>query len=202
LVTAIAPDTAQDISVREAVVTIPSSAVQKISEEAEPFREALEADETNAIEFKLGSSESQLTPALRVLLRALLDVLARGSEVVLMAVDAEVSTQMAAQILGVSRPHVVSLIESGVLPARKVGTHRRLRVADVLAYQEVTKRFNARKMDSLVATSAQYGGYDISWPDAGRGARTRVRAKSRSGMQPQQPKRSQRKTTRAAATAR
>lgn len=73
--------------------------------------------------------------ALDILLGTL-EALAQGQDVFLLASMEEITTQQAANVLNVSRPFVVGLIDKGELPARKVGTHRRLHLADVLAYKK------------------------------------------------------------------
>ena len=50
--------------------------------------------------------------------------------------DAELTTQQAADLLGLSRTYVVRLIDQGSLPGHMAGSHRRLRASDVLAYRE------------------------------------------------------------------
>lgn len=71
----------------------------------------------------------------------------------------EVTTQEAARILNVSRPFVVKLIETGKLPARKVGVRRRLREADVLAYRKRDYDRRKRAIDRL-SIEAQELGFD------------------------------------------
>jgi excisionase family DNA binding protein len=70
----------------------------------------------------------------RLLVR-LLAHLADGHGAVLIRKDGELTTQETADLLNVSRPHVVKLIETGKLAAHRVGTHRRVRLDDALAYQ-------------------------------------------------------------------
>jgi excisionase family DNA binding protein len=60
--------------------------------------------------------------------------LAAGARVLVVAEDAELTTQQAADLLGLSRTFVVRLIDDGKLPAHMAGTHRRIRAVDAVAY--------------------------------------------------------------------
>ena len=71
------------------------------------------------------------------------------------------STSEAAQLLGVSRPTLVRLLESGEMPFGKPGRHRRVRLADLLAYQQRSRRGRAALLDQMVADSEDAGLYDL-----------------------------------------
>src|SRR6266851_1602274 len=71
------------------------------------------------------------------------------------------STSEAAQLLGVSRPTLVRLLESGQIPFDKPGRHRRVRLADLLAYQERSRRRRAALLDQMVADAEEAGLYDL-----------------------------------------
>jgi excisionase family DNA binding protein len=58
---------------------------------------------------------------------------------IIMSANTQLSTQEAADLLGVSRPFVVGLLEQGHIPYQKVGTHRRVLLADVLRYQQQSR---------------------------------------------------------------
>lgn len=81
-----------------------------------------------------GTVEADLpTSSLALLVRALHEMrIGQGTDIV--PYRSELTTQQAADLLGVSRPHVVKLLESGVMPFWKVGNRRRVLLEDVLAY--------------------------------------------------------------------
>lgn len=73
--------------------------------------------------------------ALRLMKEALGEV-AKGNAVKLMPVKAELTTQEAAEMLGISRPSFVRLIEGGAIPFTRIGRHRRVRLEHLVAYKD------------------------------------------------------------------
>lgn len=90
----------------------------------------------------------------------LLDVLhhlASGHDVAVVPVYAELTTQQAADLLGVSRPHLVTLLEAGEMPFRRIGRHRRVRADDLLAYQERRRRERRALLAELTQEAQEMG---------------------------------------------
>ena len=95
-----------------------------------------------------------------VVTRLLMDILretAAGNAVTLVPVHAEVTTQQAADLLNVSRPFLIGLIENGTLPARLVGKHRRLPLAAVLANKADHFAKRSKALDELAAHDHELG---------------------------------------------
>ena len=116
--------------------------------------------ETFLARFEGSPNEPIVLPAEAVrLLAALLVELARGNAVTLVPHHAELTTQEAADILNVSRPFLVGLLESNQMPHHKVGTHRRVRFADLLAFKRRRDAESEEALNELAATSQELGLY-------------------------------------------
>lgn len=83
----------------------------------------------------LDESGVRLTPALAQMIVDLLTIIARGDMVTLVPTGALLSTQQAADLLNVSRPYLSKLLKSGAIPFVQVGSHRRVKFADLMAYK-------------------------------------------------------------------
>lgn len=84
----------------------------------------------------VGNDEYTLPPLLADQVAALLNEIAFGREVTPAPADLPIGTQVAAELLGVSRPWVTTLIDRGDIPSIRNGTKRRLRLGDVIAYRQ------------------------------------------------------------------
>ena len=84
------------------------------------------------------------------LLRNILNEMAQGNGVTILPVHAELTTQEAANLLNVSRPHLIKLLEAGELPFSKVGTHRRITLQDLMAYKAGRDAESEAAMQELV----------------------------------------------------
>jgi excisionase family DNA binding protein len=101
-----------------------------------------------------------LPASLLRLLRAMVHHLANGQALTLVPIDKELTTQQAADLLNLSRPYLVKLLEQGALPYTKTGTHRRIRFADVMAFKAHRDAQRAEALTGLTRLSQEIGLYD------------------------------------------
>lgn len=94
--------------------------------------------------------QSFILPATAVrLLTDVLAQLAEGRTVVIMHDDAELTTQQAADMLNVSRPHLIKVLQENRLQHHRVGTHRRILLRDLQAYRETQMTETNAELDRL-----------------------------------------------------
>ncbi|PXA03988.1 DNA-binding protein [Coraliomargarita sinensis] len=93
------------------------------------------------------------------LLQNLLTQMARGNAVSLVPQHAELTTNQAADVLGVSRPYLVNeLLEKGEIPYHRVGTHRRIAFADLMEYRKKIDERHEEAMQKLANIAQEEGG--------------------------------------------
>jgi excisionase family DNA binding protein len=95
----------------------------------------LDANTAEQVAAQLDAGAFALPNSLLQALQEILAELRAGNEVTVMSSSAVLSTAEAAELLNVSRPHVVKLVDAGSLPHHKAGSHRRIALADVLAFK-------------------------------------------------------------------
>ena len=114
--------------------------------------QVMDADQDEPIELPAGAV---------TLLLDILGAMASGQGVTIIPEDAELTTVQAADILHVSRPFLIKLLDEGKIPYRKVGKHRRIRMEDVMNYKRAIDQQREAVLDQLVAEAQEQDmGYD------------------------------------------
>jgi len=105
--------------------------------------------EADRARVKLDDTDLILPRQALALLRDILTEMAQGNAVTIVPTHAELTTQEAANILNVSRPHLVKLLEDGKIPFTRTGTHRRIRHADLMQYKQERDANSQQALDAL-----------------------------------------------------
>jgi excisionase family DNA binding protein len=98
----------------------------------------------------------QLSPAVTELIVKLLEHVAHGNMVAIVPTGAMLTTQQAADILNVSRPYLSQLLKDGEIPHIRVGSHRRVRFEDLMAYKEKRDAGRASALEKLAEMGQEF----------------------------------------------
>lgn len=102
----------------------------------------------------------ELPEGIHTLLVSIVENLRAGNGVSVIPLQAELTTVQAAELLNVSRPHLIKQIEAGELPHHMVGTHRRLKLLDVLAYRDRLAARADEALDAMTVEAEDLGLYE------------------------------------------
>jgi len=134
---------------------------EELRQAAGIFKRRLDAHVAARLQFLDEDQDVVTVPRdVAALIGEILAELAAGRVVAAYPMHAELTTQQAAAFLNVSRPHLVKLVDQGVIPHHKVGTHRRMYFRDVLAYRARQEADSRHALDELSRVSEDLGLYD------------------------------------------
>ncbi|WP_189157398.1 helix-turn-helix domain-containing protein [Lentzea pudingi] len=102
-----------------------------------------------------------LPPEIFDVLREVVFAMSRGLAITVAPQHTVLTTSEAAHLLGVSRPTLVRLLEAGEIPYEQPNRHRRVRLADLLAYQDRSRRARGAGLDEMVRDGEDSGLYDL-----------------------------------------
>ncbi len=135
----------------------PSAADVEIAQAAsERLTQLLAAKRKKGSHFQIESANGSAEPisipdSALALLSSILAEMAKGNAVTLVPVEAELTTQQVADILHVSRPYLIDLLEKGEIPHRLVGTHRRVAFKDLMEYKAMKRKKRLAVLEELSA---------------------------------------------------
>ena len=139
---------------------IPTDTDIKIAEESSRVLLSSMEEESPLI-LKLKNRSLTLSPHIAKLLFEILEQTKKGNALTIYPVQAKLTTQEAADILNVSRPYLIKLLNNKEIPFYRVGTHRRILLKDLLEYKKNMIKEREEVLDELTELSQELGlGYE------------------------------------------
>ena len=120
--------------------------------------------EANIVQPKLVGSDGQeiaIPKSIFSMLKQTVQLMASGRKISIVPSNCELTPQESADILNVSRPFFMGLLRDNTISSKKVGTHHRIRLQDVIDYKNVRDRERAGVLDELIQMGEEDGFYDV-----------------------------------------
>jgi excisionase family DNA binding protein len=143
-------------------ITLPQSQEEQVSE----LHELLQKAGSARLVGKGGEPAIELPDAIYGMLLKILDFMEQGKAVSIVPVTQELTTQQAAELLGVSRPFLVKQLEAGKVRFHNAGTHRRVYLKDLLEYKQQRDQDRHSALNRMAQEAVEAGLYDkVLLPD-------------------------------------
>jgi excisionase family DNA binding protein len=139
---------------------VDAKAVERAARRISDYLESHPDDDLIEALGEIGDDDALVIPrAIAILFAQILGALAEGKGVQIVPKDMELTTQQAGELLNVSRPYLITLLESGQIPFRKVGRHRRVTFEALMEYRRRDDAARRASADDLAALSEELGLY-------------------------------------------
>lgn len=141
----------------------PSKQERKLAQKSySPLLSAIDQLKTDQAKIEIEETGEKIKLPVKALklLGEILKAMSEGKPVSIVPIATEVTTQMAAELLGCSRPYLVKLLEEGKIEYTKVGKHRRIKYEDVIRYKQEMKEEQKKHLIDIMNADEELGLYD------------------------------------------
>jgi len=141
----------------------PSKQERKLAQKSySPLLSAIDLLRTDQAEIEIEETGEKIKLPVKALklLGEILKAMSEGKPVSIVPIATEVTTQMAAELLGCSRLYLVKLLEEGKIEYTKVGKHRRIKYEDVIRYKQKMKEEQKKHLIDIMNADEELGLYD------------------------------------------
>jgi excisionase family DNA binding protein len=141
----------------------PSKQERKLAQKSySPLLSAIDQLKTDQAKIEIEETGEKIKLPVKALklLGEILKAMSEGKPVSIVPIATEVTTQMAAELLGCSRPYLVKLLEEGKIEYTKVGKHRRIKYEDVIRYKQKMKEEQKKHLIDIMNADEELGLYD------------------------------------------
>ena len=130
---------------------------KQVTESSRQLAHLLSGRRKKSLRVSIDGEDCEIPLAALRMLKDLLVQLSLGNSVTLMPIHAQLTTQEAADLLSVSRPYLVKLLEAGEIPHHTVGTHRRVLLKDLMEYHRRSDQERLKALEELAAEAQELG---------------------------------------------